>query len=862
MTHNKERLKSLKFILEHASTPEALNNHPWTQSLLVREALAEDPTLAERNPGQQLLLVIADLFRALLPASPPKSGKRLDTRWGRFGLLAANYFAPLLYGRLYPRSLRDAWRRIDPALLLFVYGEPSGELSIEKSRPYALIDGELDLPANSTISDWHRGGLEELTEFFLTREAHLSRRYQEPSPVLENQTAIKKKKPADRKSSSRSKKGLWRWIALALGLLLLVGITAAGIQARQIYDLATALQKDISAIQEINSATFDPAQLDEIGQLLTRTREDLAALQAEVEPWSGLTSRLGWLPTYGGEIQYANDLLGMAASTLESVDIVYQSALPIWEAFSAEDQQIKATDLTRLFLDTKPALLEAQAELHQARALREGIDDEELSLKTREILTRVDPYLSLLDQGLSLSLSLPGLLGGAADGPKTYLILIQNEDELRPTGGFITSVAKVLVFEGKLVSWEVEDSYGVDKHEELYPPAPWQLRSFMNLPVMTFKDTNWFSDYPKAARWAEYLYAFSNSQSVDGVFAIDQHVLVSLLELTGPVYIPEIEKAVSSENILEIMRAQKIPPSKEDRDPEWHRKQFMKPIASAVLDKLLSGKGFSWKKALGSIVTLLDERHILLQLDDPVLTEVLVERNWDGAVRNPGGDFLLLVDSNVGINKANAVLDGRFSYDLDLTDLSAPVSSLVVFHKNYAQGEMGEFCSQRPRRDPEKRFDVAKWYPIDRCYYNYLRVYLPADAILLDASPHAVTREDMIYLDQDIPARVDILDEKIEDVSAFGTLLFVRMGASLETGFRFKLPASILQPGPDPRTLIYRLKIQKQAGIISAPVTLRVHLPNGAKVQSVSPEGIQEGENILFNLELREDIEVEIIFTP
>lgn len=857
MTKKIENFNSLKDILEDIRSPEKLNHHPWTQSLFMAEALEKNPSLAEHAPGKQLLLAIAEHFREMRPATPPVDGKRLDTRWGRFGMLAAQYFAPFLYGQRYPPFLRDAWRRIDTAILRFVYDRHPDEISPEEKAPYRFIDGELDIPANSTISDWHRRGLEELTEFLMNRERILSRERSKPSPLLDTDFAPTTTKTTEIKAPSQLKRRFRRGIALAVSLLLLVSIVLAGIKSYQIYQLADSFRNDISTLQAIDPSSFDPTKLDEIGFLITRTKEDLTALQAEITPWTWLTSRLGWIPTYGGDIQQANDLLDMAASLLDSVDIVYQSAFPIWEAFSAEDQEIKATELTGLFLDSQPALLEAQTELHEAQAIRESIMLDTLSPKTKGLVTRVDPYLIMLDQSLSLSLSLPGLLGGAADGPKTYLVLVQNEDELRPTGGFITSVGKVVVFDGKLVSWNVEDSYNVDNPDAPYYAAPWQLDKFMNLPVFLFRDSNWITDYPTAAQWAEYLYALKYSYSVDGIIAIDQHVLVRFLDITGPIYLEELDTAISSKNILEVMRAQKIPPPAEERDPDWNRKQFMKPIAAAVLEKLLSGEGFSWKKALQITLELLDERHILVQLDDPALTEILVERNWDGAVRNPGGDFLMIVDSNVGYNKTNAVVSRRFSYDIDLTDPSAPESNIVVFYQNDAQGEMGEHCAQR---ELDKN---SPWYAINRCYYNYLRLYLPQGAALLDATPHPVTREDMIMLEADIPARVDVIEwEEIENIQVFGTLFFVRMGESLETGFHFKLPSSILQPGPDGKTQTYHLKIQKQAGIQSVPVTVRVHLPNGAKVQFISPEGLQEGDNIFFNLELREDIEVEVVFTP
>ena len=69
-----------------------------------------------------------------------------------------------------------------------------------------------------------------------------------------------------------------------------------------------------------------------------------------------------------------------------------------------------------------------------------------------------------------------GLLGGTDSGPKTYLILVENEDELRPTGGFITAVGKVVIWNGQLVDLNIADSYSVDDINKAYPAAPWQMQ--------------------------------------------------------------------------------------------------------------------------------------------------------------------------------------------------------------------------------------------------------------------------------------------------------------------------------------------------------------------------------------------------
>jgi hypothetical protein len=109
-------IESLKYILGNIHNPERLDAHPWTRGLIIQDAVANMPELIHKSLGQQLVTTIGRLFLQMMPSTPPKRGKRLDTRWGEFGILAAQYFAPLNFGTPYPTSLRDAWGRIDQTL--------------------------------------------------------------------------------------------------------------------------------------------------------------------------------------------------------------------------------------------------------------------------------------------------------------------------------------------------------------------------------------------------------------------------------------------------------------------------------------------------------------------------------------------------------------------------------------------------------------------------------------------------------------------------------------------------------------------------------------------------------------------------
>jgi len=858
------QLDLLKQILKNLHFPDRLDAHPWVNSLTVREAIARDASLARKSPGAQLALTVGELFRQMLPATPPQDGKRLDTRWGRFGILAANYFAPLLFGRMYPRTLREAWRRIDQAILLFVYGKTSDQLTLEQIQAYRLVGDEWNFAANSTISDWHRGGLQDLLDLLLNQENHLSLSLGKPSPILNEKNANRSKQNMQVKNQQKGifsnlKKNLGKWgkyLALTALLLALIFVTLKG---WQIYQMVMVVKADIGQLKQVKPASFDADALNQIGPVLNKTHQDINALQLQVSPWLWLTDRLGWIPVYGGDLQYTGDLLETASDLTDSARQTLEIAKPIWDAMQQNGQDIKATALTQMLLDAQPSLLQAQSTLHKAMQARQRIIPERLSSTNQSLITRLDSYLTAMDETLSLALAVPDVLGASNSGPKTYLILIQNEDELRPTGGFITSVAKAVVWKGNLLDLSIVDSYAVDDVTKPYPVAPWQLQSFMNIPVLTFRDSNWFVDYPTTVQWAEYLYAYTNSYSVNGVIAIDQHVLKTLLSVTGPVFVSDLDVTITSQNVEEVMRSQKIPPPPQYRDPDWYRKIFMRGMASAILERVMSGKGISWKQMLNAMVGELNQRHILVQLDNSLVSRLLSERGWDGAVQRTDGDFLMVVDTNVGYNKTNAVVNRNIDYDVNLTDLSNPSSNLTVSYTNNAAGPSG-LCDQRP--GGIDKTSLAYWYPIDRCYYNYLRVYLPAGTQLTGATPRPVTRDEMVMLDQDVPARVDVLKEQVHGLQGFGTLMVVPIGQSLQTSFQFRLPIGIVTKNPGLNNYVYQLKIQKQPGIVSTPVTFRLHLANGAKVISALPSAVQDGSNLLFKSDLMENFFVQVQFQP
>jgi hypothetical protein len=852
MPSNINNLEILKSILENNHQPQLLDTHPWTRSLMVMHASMDMPDLLKKSPGQRLVLVIANLFTKMMPANPPRRGKRLDTRWGEFGILAAQYFAPLIYGEPVPASLREAWGHIDQSILLFVYGKPGEALSETEKEPYRLVGNELSIAPNSTLSDWHRKGLERLIGIILRRESYLSGTMIMPAIISQDV------QPADssihKSDSPRTGKG--RYIFIFLGILLLGLLLFDGMRFWKIYKQTMLVRQEV--IQMRDFITSPGSELDRVklaGPALSTLRQDFKILKNETESFLSIGLLLRWVPIYGGDLASAQSMVNMADSLLASADISYKAVTPLLEENGTHG--ITPTRLTEVLVQAQPQLIEADRQINLAKAARDHLETERLTPEIRNLIVKnLDPLITLMADGLSVAEDLPRLMGATSEGPKSYLVLAQNEDELRPTGGFITAVGTLLVDSGRISDLTFVNSYDLDNWSKPYPAAPWQLQQYMDTSVMVLRDTSWFTNYPTAALYAETMYSYVNAQSVDGVIAFDQQFLVEILDAIGPITLEGVSYPIDASNVIAYMRTTKTPTAADlasnIKDSTGMSKViFIKEIADVLVDKIINGD-VPLENLVPALLRALNEHQLLLKIDSPSITDILARYRWDGAVRPDLGDFLMVADTNVGFNKTNVVVQSSLVYDVDLTKPDSPIGSLTVVRTNNAAPVI---CNQAAYK-PNPPAGEEK-YLITDCYWNYLRVYVPSEAKLVEATPQFVPANWMI-VKQDVAAQVDDLDEKIDGVKAFGTLQVIPGGESLTTSFQFALPASIIQS--EAGQSIYHLLVQKQPGTQAIPVTIRVHLPNNASIKMAPVGAVIQNPNILYQTNLQTDIEFEIVF--
>ncbi len=550
---------------------------------------------------------------------------------------------------------------------------------------------------------------------------------------------------------------------------------------------------------------------------------------------------MGWLPRFGGEAQAAPELLqlarGVATAGRASMDGAYLMAQAL-DGDAGESSMLAR--LVPALAQSQPNWQEAEAALIDVAAARSRLEQVELDPMVAGQLERLDRYLPLLQTGSAMAQVAPALLG--ADGPKAYLLLAQNNEELRPTGGFISGVGVLEVDRGMLGEVDFADSYTVYNPEVDHPLAPPDLEQAMGAQMLLFRDANWSTDFPSNANVLQSLYQLDMGAATDGVIAFDLEAVRRLMIALEPMTLPGYEQPVTAENVLTVMREMWEEPAEaegtiaEAYSSDWwlNRKDFMGDLAMAARAKLEAGEVDFGKLAQALYGSLL-EKHLLVAVNDQATAALLTEAGWSGAVDPGEGDYLFVVDTNVGWNKVNSVVKRDTRYTIaPRADGSAVVDLELVYHH---QGEANdELCVHVSSPYGESYEEMTR-----RCYFNYIRILAPAGVELLNAEGFE-------------SGSVSVRSGERATTQLAGRLV-VPSGSARRVRLSYALPAGLIDGGT------YNLRVQKQPGTPAWPVEVVMVDPEGVW-QATTPDGQRSDQGLQLSFTLSSDTDVSLAQRP
>lgn len=437
-----------------------------------------------------------------------------------------------------------------------------------------------------------------------------------------------------------------------------------------------------------------------------------------------------------------------------------------------------------------------------------------------------------------------------------YLVLLQDNLELRPTGGFLGSLALVDVTNGNVTKLTAPGGGSYDFKGQLkdryVSPEPLHLVN----PDWQLQDTNWWPDFPTSAQTTLRFFESSGGPSVDGVIAMTPDLVLDLLRETGPVDLPgEPVTTVTAENFFATVFAAEA--ANEERP-----KQILADLLPVMLDRLFLTASTDKVALLTTFQRALTEKHLLFFFPDAERQAPVARLHWDGAVEAAPYDYLQVVDTNIGGGKTDGVIDETISHH---ATISADGTVDVTMTITRVHGGM----------------------PSDPLYgktnTDYVRVYVPKGSVLTAAegfsridpkrsllpdpsgttAPFLAEIEGRPVIDEQTGMRVSEEFGK----TVFANWLEVQAGSTARATLTYRLPFRVLAK----RTLFkrtageYSLFVQKQAGANRRFLIHQLDAPAAYALRWVGPESsaAATGENGLqWSQPLTTDTLFGAIFDP
>lgn len=644
-----------------------------------------------------------------------------------------------------------------------------------------------------------------------------------------------------------------------------------GISALRVWQASQSLAARQTQVEELMSNGLMQVDPDEAETLVLDIRADVANLSSAAGPFASVAPLFDWLPRLGPTLAAAPALAELADASTEAAVYGMRTLKPALQLLQQHNDSNDVSDevsseasmdsimpeLVRLLDASAEEIALSSAALARAAEARSKIQDtKELPWRIQTLLTQMDDFLPLAQDGLSLAAALPELMGAA--GQRSYLIVAQNEDELRPTGGFVSGAGLLVVDQGHIQSLSFQSSDVIDDWENKpydLPPQPFQ--DFMGMDIFLFRDANFWPHFPTSARELMRSYAYGQDVELDGVIAVDQHFLGSLLEVAGPLDVPELATTVNAKNYVAEMRVAWEPAGDEEN---WiaERKSFMGPLAIALFQQLTSSVGSIDVVWLARVMAeAVEQRHFQVYVRDPVVQEIFAEIGWAGSqVNSTGQDYLLVADTNMGFNKVNASLSRALDYRIILDEEGGGLATLRVEYDHPSEPN-GRSCQPFAAIYSE---DIQYSSLIEDCYWNYLRVYAPEGSTLIESTRHPVPGEALLT-GEEWNGDAQSASDPASGLTEFSQFLLLPHGEQAAVSFTYRLPQSITRTEDGAQT--YRLAVNKQAGVDSQPLIVTVELPPGAQLGGAIPEtGSINGNAVTFAVDQQADLLFTVTYEP
>jgi len=660
----------------------------------------------------------------------------------------------------------------------------------------------------------------------------------------------------------------WIFIIIALGLLA-YGLTLKNELVREGFSALDNLQQARESLKNYNFSTAAKNFNDSYDDF-TKASQNLNLMGA------GLIGIFGDLPgfdklTAGGlsKLKSAKDIVeagkllaGAGQAMSEAVSSLSQTGSilnpsSILSSGQADKNKIKPS---RLVAQIKDALQLSDKNLQKAKILLADIDDSVIPEDKRSSFHDFKDKIPLFEQYLGDAMEYADFLGGiiGIDEPKKYLLLFENNSELRPTGGFPGTYGVVSFASGGLSDFFVNDVYNLDGQLKRNIVPPKQLQHIT--PNWGMRDSAWFIDFPTSAKKAMWFFEQESGYGVDGVITVNPDIVSAILSIVGPIKLSEYDITLTADNFRDAIQAEV-----EYGPNRTQPKQVVADFAPLFLEKLYSADSEKWMKIFNVLIAGLDEKDILFYFSEKSLEEFSIKKGYGGEVKNfPAGedsDYMMVTFSNIKGSKTDAVTDSDI--DIESRIENGNVIHKVILSRQHKGGdqEHGFYNRQNPA---------------------YVRILLPKNSELVSISgnnnpnflslinynsqfgfehdPELKKYESGFYLDETLG--VDKFEESGK--RGLGFWMITDPGTTKAVEFEYTVPLltgkTCLIGLACSESGDYSFYFQKQPGLDWKNFKFSIQEPEGLSIISSSPLLNRIGDLYILDTEIKKDLNINIKF--
>lgn len=408
-------------------------------------------------------------------------------------------------------------------------------------------------------------------------------------------------------------------LVLVVGLGLLVGWRAV-----QVND---SLQQAVRDAEDLQTALESGEQAD--------IDEALTALQTSAGESADLTGGPVW--TLATWVPYlGDDASGVRTAARVVSDLANNGVGPLAET---------ATELDRLLPKDGRVDTAAVADLQEpvriaAESLSRASEDlqaedssrfvDRFRMEYRELTALVTDAAQAMDSAKVTVDLLPEVLG--AEDRRNYLLVFQNNAEIRSTGGLPGAMSIISTEDGRISLGRQDSANRFGERATPVLPLTKDEKAVFTEKLGTYMlDANFTPDWPRAAELIRARWEEVHPERLDGVLTVDTVAVSYLLGVTGPVQVGDY--TLTADNAVDTLLNQvyiDFPvPAEQDA--------FFRLVAKTVFEKIASGEVGKPRELLRALVRAGDEGRVAVHLTDEAEQETIAARRVAGSTRDADG---------------------------------------------------------------------------------------------------------------------------------------------------------------------------------------------------------------------------------